>query len=110
VKDQLEGPRQFRWSSAGILFDEAVGRIRKAVHQARSGTARTATSPRAAEILGIPPQYLEPPRIDEYKLDSNGYRRRTRLTDLGLPARSEKRLPGMAGEPFSWNHVRDREV
>lgn len=75
MKDQLEGLVN-QMIERGILFDEAVGeferRFIKRVLERENGNQS-----RSAEILGIHRNTLSR-KIDEYKLDSNGHRRRVR--------------------------------
>ena len=66
MKDQLEGLVS-QMVERGILFDEAVGRIRKTIHQARSGPRRRQSIARRAR-LGIHRNTLSR-KLTEYKLD-----------------------------------------
>jgi Fis family transcriptional regulator len=73
VKDQLEG-LVVQMVEDGILFDEAVGEfekrfIRKVLESASGNQSR------AAEMLGMHRNTLSR-KIDEYKLDHNGHRRK----------------------------------
>jgi DNA-binding protein Fis len=75
VKDQLEGLVN-QMVERGILFDEAVGEFEKRFIK-RVLDRTNGNQSRAAETLGIHRNTLSR-KIGEYKLDSNGHRRRAR--------------------------------
>jgi len=73
VKDQLEGLVSLM-VERGILFDEAVGEFEKRFIKRVLDEAKGNQS-KAADVLGIHRNTLSR-KIGEYKLDSNGHRRR----------------------------------
>jgi len=73
VKDQLEG-LIFQMIERGILFDEAVGDFEKKFIK-RVLDRTSGNQSKAAQVLGIHRNTLSR-KIGEYKLDSNGHRRR----------------------------------
>ena len=75
MKDQLEGLVN-QLVDRGILFDEAIGEFEKRFIKRVLDRANGNQS-RAAEALGIHRNTLSR-KIDVYKLDSNGHRRRIR--------------------------------
>jgi len=75
VRDQLEGLVN-QMVERGIRFDEAVGEFEKRFIK-RVLDRENGNQSRTAEALGIHRNTLSR-KIDEYKLDSNGHRRRTR--------------------------------
>ena len=75
MKDQLEGLVN-QMVERGILFDEAVGEFEKRFIK-RMLDRTNGNQSRAAEALGIHRNTLSR-KIGQYKLDSNGHRRRTR--------------------------------
>jgi DNA-binding protein Fis len=75
VKDQLEGLVN-RMVERGILFEEAIGEFEKQFIKRVLDRANGNQS-RAAQLLGIHRNTLSR-KIGEYKLDSNGHRRRSR--------------------------------
>jgi DNA-binding NtrC family response regulator len=75
VRDQLEGLVN-QMVERGIRFDEAVGEFEKRFIK-RILDRENGNQSRTAEALGIHRNTLSR-KIDEYKLDSNGHRRRTR--------------------------------
>jgi Fis family transcriptional regulator, factor for inversion stimulation protein len=75
VKDQLEGLVN-QMVERGILFDEAISEFEKRFIKRVLDRANGNQS-RAAELLGIHRNTLSR-KIDEYKLESNGHRRRSR--------------------------------
>jgi DNA-binding protein Fis len=75
VKDQLEGLVN-QMVERGILFDEAIEEFEKRFIKRVLDRANGNQS-RAAEILGIHRNTLSR-KIEEYKLESNGHRRRAR--------------------------------
>src|SRR5256884_8783325 len=75
VKDQLEGLVN-QMVERGILFEEAVGEFEKRFIKRVLDRANGNQS-RAAQLLGIHRNTLSR-KIEEYKLDTNGHRRRSR--------------------------------
>ena len=75
MRDQLEG-LVIKMVERGISFDEAVGEFDKRFIK-RVLDRENGNQSRTAEALGIHRNTLSR-KIDEYKLDSNGHRRRTR--------------------------------
>ncbi len=75
VKDQLEGLVS-QMVERGILFNEAICEFEKRFIKRVLDRANGNQS-RAAEHLGIHRNTLSR-KIDEYKLESNGHRRRSR--------------------------------
>ncbi|HTT34054.1 MAG TPA: helix-turn-helix domain-containing protein [Methylomirabilota bacterium] len=75
MKDQLEGLVN-QMVERGIHFDEAVGEFEKRFIK-RVLDRSNGNQSRAAEALGIHRNTLSR-KIEEYKLDSNGHRRRSR--------------------------------
>ncbi len=75
MKDQLEGLVN-QMVERGILFDEAVGEFEKRFIK-RVLDRTNGNQSKAAELLGIHRNTLSR-KIDTYKLDSNGDRRRVR--------------------------------
>jgi DNA-binding protein Fis len=75
VKDQLEG-LVHQMVDRGILFEEAIGEFEKRFIKLVLDRTNGNQS-RAAEALGIHRNTLSR-KIEEYKLDSNGHRRRSR--------------------------------
>jgi Fis family transcriptional regulator len=75
VKDQLEGLVS-QMVERGILFNEAICEFEKRFIKRVLDRAKGNQS-RAAELLGIHRNTLSR-KIDEYKLESNGHRRRSR--------------------------------
>ena len=73
MKDQLEGLIS-QMIERGILFDEAVGDFEKKFIK-RVLDRTSGNQSRAAQVLGIHRNTLSR-KIGEYKLDSNGHRRR----------------------------------
>ncbi len=73
MKDQLE-ELVSQMVGRGILFDEAVGEFEKRFIKRVMDEAKGNQS-KAADILGIHRNTLSR-KIAEYKLDSNGHRRR----------------------------------
>ena len=73
MKDQLEG-LIFQMIERGILFDEAVGDFEKKFIK-RVLDRTSGNQSKAAQVLGIHRNTLSR-KIGEYKLDSNGHRRR----------------------------------
>ena len=73
MKDQLEGLVSLM-VERGILFDEAVGEFEKRFIKRVLDEAKGNQS-KAADVLGIHRNTLSR-KIGEYKLDSNGHRRR----------------------------------
>ncbi len=75
MKDQLEGLVS-QMVERGIYFDEAISEfekrfIKKVLDRASGNQSR------AAQVLGIHRNTLSR-KIEEYRLDSNGHRRRSR--------------------------------
>jgi len=75
VKDQLEGLVN-QMVERGILFDEAISEFEKRFIKRVLDRANGNQS-HAAELLGIHRNTLSR-KIEEYKLESNGHRRRSR--------------------------------
>jgi len=75
VKDQLEGLVN-QMVERGILFDEAIGEFEKRFIK-RVLDRTNGNQSRAAQALGIHRNTLSR-KMDEYKLDSNEHRRRSR--------------------------------
>ena len=75
MKDQLEG-LVTQMVERGILFDEAIGEFEKRFIK-RVLDRTNGNQSRAAQLLGIHRNTLSR-KIDEYKLESNGHRRRSR--------------------------------
>lgn len=75
MKDQLEGLVS-QMVERGILFDEAIGEFEKRFIK-RVLERSNGNQSRAAEVLGIHRNTLSR-KIDVYKLDHNGHRRRGR--------------------------------
>ena len=75
MKDQLEGLVN-QMVERGILFDEAIGEFEKRFIKRVLDRANGNQS-RAAQLLGIHRNTLSR-KIEAYKLDSNGHRRRSR--------------------------------
>jgi Fis family transcriptional regulator, factor for inversion stimulation protein len=75
VKDQLEG-LVGQMVERGILFNEAICEFEKRFIK-RVLERANGNQSRAAEFLGIHRNTLSR-KIDEYKLESNGHRRRSR--------------------------------
>jgi len=75
VKDQLEGLVS-QMVERGILFNEAICEFEKRFIK-RVLDRASGNQSRAAELLGIHRNTLSR-KIDEYKLESNGHRRRSR--------------------------------
>ena len=75
MKDQLEGLVN-QMVERGIYFDEAIREFEKRFIKRVLDRADGKQS-RAAQLLGIHRNTLSR-KIEEYKLDSNGHRRRTR--------------------------------
>ncbi len=75
MKDQLEGLVS-QMVERGILFDEAISEFEKRFIKRVLDRANGNQS-RAAELLGIHRNTLSR-KIEEYKLESNGHRRRSR--------------------------------
>jgi DNA-binding protein Fis len=75
VKDQLEGLVS-QMVERGILFNEAICEFEKRFIKRVLDRANGNQS-RAAELLGIHRNTLSR-KINEYKLESNGHRRRSR--------------------------------
>lgn len=73
MKDQLEGLIS-QMIERGILFDEAVGDFEKKFIR-RVLDRTSGNQSKAAQVLGIHRNTLSR-KIGEYKLDSNGHRRR----------------------------------
>ena len=75
MKDQLEGLVN-QMVERGILLDEANGEFEKRCIK-RVLDRSNGNQSRAAQALGIHRNTLSR-KIDEYKLDSNGHKRRSR--------------------------------
>ena len=75
MKDQLEGLVN-QMVERGIYFDEAVGEFEKRFIKRVLDRAEGNQS-KAAQLLGIHRNTLSR-KIEEYKLDTNGHRRRAR--------------------------------
>ena len=75
MKDQLEGLVN-QMVERGILFGEAIGEFEKRFIK-RVLDRSNGNQSRAAQALGIHRNTLSR-KIDEYKLDSNGHKRRSR--------------------------------
>ncbi|OLC97696.1 MAG: histidine kinase [Acidobacteria bacterium] len=75
MKDQLEGLVS-QMVERGILFNEAICEFEKRFIK-RVLDRASGNQSRAAELLGIHRNTLSR-KIDEYKLESNGHRRRSR--------------------------------
>ena len=75
MKDQLEGLVN-QMVERGILFGEAIGEFEKRFIK-RVLDRTNGNQSRAAQALGIHRNTLSR-KIDEYKLDSNGHKRRSR--------------------------------
>ena len=75
VKDQLEGLVN-QMVERGLYFDEAIGAFEKRFIKRVLDRANGNQS-RAAQLLGIHRNTLSR-KIEEYKLDTNGHRRRSR--------------------------------
>ena len=75
MKDQLEGLVN-QMVERGILFGEAIGEFEKRFIK-RVLDRTNGNQSRAAQALGIHRNTLSR-KIDEYKLDSNGHKRRAR--------------------------------
>lgn len=75
MKDQLEGLVN-QMVERGILFDEAIGEFEKRFIK-RVLDRTNGNQSRAAQALGIHRNTLSR-KMDEYKLDSNEHRRRSR--------------------------------
>ena len=75
MKDQLEG-LVGQMVERGIMFQEAVGEFEKRFIK-RVLDRSNGNQSRAAKVLGIHRNTLSR-KIGEYKLDSNGHRRRAR--------------------------------
>jgi len=75
VKDQLEGLVN-QMVERGIYFDEAISEFEKRFIK-RVLDRASGNQSRAAQVLGIHRNTLSR-KIEVYKLDSNGHRRRSR--------------------------------